>query len=134
MRIGGGIIGLIAGIFGFILAIFTLFFGVIGAAWEIETGGDLSATFRFLGWGGLLFSLLVTVFSFVAIVLKRRWPGTAMILSSLFGAVFGGPWVAILMVLSLIGGVLVFFGGPKRVSSDVASDLESPQSTPANEL
>lgn len=130
MRIGGGIIGLIAGIFGFIAAIATLFIGGVTAAFEAPDGGLFIA----LGWGGVLFSSLIIIFSSVAIGLKKRWPGIAMALSSLFGAVFGGPFVAILMVLSLIGGVLVFFGAPKRVSSDVASDLESPQSTPANEL
>ena len=52
MKKAGGIIALIAGIFGVLAAIFTLFVGGAGVAFEAE-GAD---TIIELGWGGVLFS------------------------------------------------------------------------------
>lgn len=52
MKKAGGIVGLVAGIFGVIAAVATLFFGGLGAA--VEAKG--AQTVVGLGWGGLAFS------------------------------------------------------------------------------
>jgi hypothetical protein len=54
MKKAGGIIALIAGIFGVIAALITLFAG--GVAGALKSEG--SETVVMLGWGGVLFSFL----------------------------------------------------------------------------
>jgi len=105
MRITGGVIALIAGIFGFIAAIVTLLFGGVGAAFSAH-GAD--AVLRF-GWGGIAFSFLVIVYGACVVGSKGRWAGYLLIISSIGGAFLGGMLVAICMVLALIGGVLSLF-------------------------
>lgn len=98
----GGIIAIIAGIFGIFAAGFTLLFGGVASAFKADGGSTVVA----LGWGGVVFSFLVIVFG--AISLSRiRWAGIALILSSIFGIALGGTLVAVFMCLSLIGGILV---------------------------
>ena len=58
MQKAGGIIGLVAGIFGFIAAVVTLFVGGIGGALEAEGASTVIG----LGWGGVVFSFLCVVF------------------------------------------------------------------------
>ncbi|EJF89417.1 hypothetical protein MEG_01888 [Bartonella tamiae Th307] len=115
MKIAGGIIGIIAGIFGFLAAITTLFIGGIGSASEAE-GADMVIG---LGWGGILFSFLCIIFAAVAIAAKGKVPGILLILSSLLGAFLGGTLVAICMVLALIGGIMALFGNKKQVATTV---------------
>ena len=54
MKKAGGIIGIIAGVFGIFAAFSTLLLGGVGAAFDAE-GGDLVIA---LGWGGVIFSFL----------------------------------------------------------------------------
>lgn len=117
MRIAGGIIGLIAGIIAFFAAIITLFVGGLGSAFEAEGGETVIA----LGWGGILFAFLVIIFSAVALGVKRKWVGVVLAICSILGAVLGGTLVAVLMVLSLIGGILVFFGSKGGKNPDSVS-------------
>ncbi len=108
MSKAGGIIGIIAGVFGFIAAGVTLFLGGIGSAFEAEGAKTVVG----LGWGGVLFSFLTIVFGAVAIS-RSRWAGIALIVSSILGAFLGGTLVAICMALSLIGGILAVIGAKK---------------------
>ena len=102
MRKAGGIVALIAGIFGVFAAGFTLFTGGVGAALEAE-GAD---TVLALGWGGVLFAFLTIVLGAVAMGAKGRVPGALLIVCAIAGAVLGGTIVAVFMGLAVIGGIL----------------------------
>jgi uncharacterized protein YecT (DUF1311 family) len=105
MNKAGGIISIIAGIFGVMAAIATLFVGGIGSAFKADGANQVIG----FGWVGVLFSFLVIVFGAMAFY-KPRFSGWAIIISSLFGIVLGGTLVAICMALSIIGGILTLFG------------------------
>lgn len=102
MQKAGGIVALVAGIFGVFAAGFTLFFGGVGAAFEAEGAGTIIG----LGWGGVAFSFLTIVLGAVAIGAKGRVPGVLLILCAIAGAILGGGLVAVFMVLAAIGGIL----------------------------
>lgn len=121
MKKAGGIIAIIAGIFGIFAAGATLVMGGIGAAAGAEGGETVIG----LGWGGVLFSFLTIIFGAVALGAKTKTPGVLLILSSIAGAVLGGTLVAVFMVLSLIGGILATMGAkapPKPVAQTVSID------------
>lgn len=116
MKIAGGIIALIAGIFGIIAAAMTLFVGGLASAFEAEG----SSTVVGLGWGGVFFSFLVIVLGAVALGVDRKLVGVLLIIASLAGAILGGTIVAIFMALALIGGILVTIGaGRKKGKQDI---------------
>jgi hypothetical protein len=71
MKKAGGIISLVAGIFGVIAAVFTLFVGGVGGALEAEGAGTVVG----LGWGGIAFSFLTIVLGAVAMAAARWCPG-----------------------------------------------------------
>ena len=106
MKKAGGIIGLVAGIFGVFAAVATLLFGGLGAAFEAE-GAD---TVVGLGWGGIGFSFLAIVLGAVAMNAKGRVPGMLLIVSAIGGAILGGTIVAVCMVLVAVGGLLAVCG------------------------
>lgn len=112
MKKAGGIISLIAGIFGVIAAIATLFVGGVGATF----GGEGAETVISLGWGGVLFSFLAIIFGAVAIGSKSKVPGILLIICSIAGAILGGTFVAIFMVLALIGGILTVISKKKETT------------------
>lgn len=116
MRKAGGIIGLIAGIFGVLAAGATLFMGGLAGAFEAEGAETVVG----LGWGGVLFSFLTIVLGAVCIGAKGRIPGILLIVSAILGAVLGGTLVAIFMVLALIGGILALFG-PKQKTAEATA-------------
>ncbi|KLU59962.1 hypothetical protein CEB3_c33930 [Peptococcaceae bacterium CEB3] len=110
MKKAGAIISLIAGIFGILSAMATLFIG--GAASAFHASG--SSTVVGLGWGGVLFSFLVIIFGAIAIGAKNKVPGILLIIASLLGVVLGGTLVAVFMVLSLIGGIFATIGAKSK--------------------
>jgi hypothetical protein len=109
MRKAGGIIALIAGIFGIFAAGITLMVGGVGSAVKADNAHMVVG----LGWGGVGFSFLVIVLGAVAMGSNSRLPGMLLILASIFGAVLGGTLVAIFMLLAFVGGILASIGGPK---------------------
>jgi hypothetical protein len=109
MRKAGGIIALIAGIFGIFAAGATLLLGGMGGALEAE-GSDMVIG---LGWGGVVFSFAVIVLGATTMNAQSRFPAILLILTSIVGAVLGGSLVALFMVLALIAGILALFGGNK---------------------
>jgi hypothetical protein len=116
MKKAGGIIAIIAGIFGIFAAGATLLMGGVAAAVEAEGGNTVIG----LGWGGVVFSFLAIVFGAIAMGAKTKKPGVLLIISSIAGAILGGTLVAIFMVLSLIGGILATIGTkpePKYLAS-----------------
>lgn len=114
MKKAGGIVGLIAGIFGIIAGFATLFMG--GLAGAFDASG--SETVVELGWGGIGFSFLVIIFGAISISAKTRIAPTLLIASSLGGIVLGGTLVAIVLALGLIGGLLAMFGSYPKVGSE----------------
>ena len=112
MKKAGGIVALIAGIFGVFAAGFTLFAGGLGAAFEAD-GAD---TVIGLGWGGVAFSFLTIVFGAIAMGAQGRTPGVLLILCAIGGAILGGTFVAIFMILAGVGGILALMGGRKQAT------------------
>jgi hypothetical protein len=108
----GGILAIIAGLLGLLAGVVTLFMGGLGAAFS--TGGaDMVVG---LGWGGILFSLLVVVYGAIAFAAPRAG-ATGLALSAIAGMVLGGTLVAALMVLALIAAVMLWLGH-KKVQAD----------------
>ncbi len=85
MKEAGGIIALIAGIFGVTGAATTLFVGGGGGAFNVEGAGTVIG----LGWGGMLFSFLTIIFGAIAIGAEGKVPGILLIISSILGGNFG---------------------------------------------
>lgn len=125
----GGIVAIIAGVFAVIAALVTLLFGGVASALNAEGGKTVIG----LGWGGVMFSFLVIVFGAVSLS-KGKSAGWGLIISSILGAFLGGTLVAIFMVLSLIGGILVIAGAKKPAQADAspiayAADRSATQGT-----
>jgi hypothetical protein len=106
MRKAGGIIGIVAGVFGTLAAIMTLFLGGVGSALNADKA-DLLVN---LGWGGLVAAFLTIVLGAVAAGSSSSWPGILLAVTAVVGAIFGGVPVAICMVLALAGGLLAAIG------------------------
>jgi hypothetical protein len=106
MQKSGGIVAIIAGIFGVLAALVTLFIGGVGGAFEVEGAGTTIG----LGWGGVLFSFLTIVLGAIAISARGRLPGVLLIITAILGAILGGTFVAVFMVLALFGGIIALFG------------------------
>ncbi len=104
----GGILAIISGLLGFLAGVATLLMGGLGAAFS--AGG--ASTVVGLGWGGILFSLLVVVYGAIAFAAPRAGV-TGLALSTVAGMVLGGTLVAIMMVLALIAAVMVWLGKKK---------------------
>ncbi|HEV7293117.1 MAG TPA: hypothetical protein VGN79_12430 [Devosia sp.] len=117
MQKAGGIIAIIAGVFGVFAAGITLLVGGISTAMEAEGGNTVVA----LGWGGVAFSFLCIVFGSVAIGARSKWPGSLLILSAAAGAILGGTLVAVFMALAFIGGVLALFTKKQPVTPMVSA-------------
>lgn len=116
MKKAGGIISLIAGIFGILSALITLLVGGAASAFNAHGAGTVVG----LGWGGVFFSFVVIVLGAVLISAKSRVPGILLIVSSILGAILGGTLVAVFMVLALVGGILATVGTkpePKKIGA-----------------
>lgn len=111
MEKAGGIIAMVAGVFGVVAAVVTLFFGGLGGAVEAEGANTIIG----LGWGGIFFSFLTIVFGAVGIVAKSKKPGILIILTSILGAFLGGTIVAICMALAFMGGIVTLIGGNQKM-------------------
>jgi len=116
MKKAGGIVAIIAGVFGVLSAGVTLVMGGMSAAFEAEG----SETVIGLGWGGVIFSFAVIILGAVALGASGRVPAILLIVSSVLGAILGGTLVAIFMVLSLVGGILAFIGTKKSAPAAMA--------------
>jgi hypothetical protein len=110
MQKTGGIIGLIAGIFGVPTAAITLLIGGMASAFQT----DGASTVVGLGWGGILFSFLCIILGAVAMGSESRVPGALLTLCAIAGAILGGTLVAVCMALAFVGGVLATMGAKKR--------------------
>ncbi|NKB83734.1 hypothetical protein HED51_11265 [Ochrobactrum grignonense] len=104
MQKAGGIIALVAGIFGVFAAIFTLAVGGMGAGLEAEGASTVIG----LGWGGVAFSFLTIILGAVALGAKGRLPGILLMICAVAGAILGGTIVAVFMILAFIGLIAAF--------------------------
>jgi hypothetical protein len=112
MRKAGGIIALIAGIFGVFAAMVTLGVGGIATAAYARD----AHTVVLLGWGGGAFSFVTIVLGAICMNATSRTTGALLIVSSIAGAILGGTLVAVFMILAFIGGLLAVLGGnPNRI-------------------
>lgn len=112
MQKAGGIIALIAGIFGTLAAIVTLFVGGVGSAFNAEG----AATVVGLGWGGVFFSFATIALGAITMGAKGRVMPTLLIICAIQGAILGGTLVAVFMVLALVGGIIAM-AGAKRAAT-----------------
>ena len=115
MAKAGGIVALIASIISVGMALVTLLIGGLGGAFEAEGAGTVVG----LGWAGLLLSFVLIVLSAIAMTSPSRRIGVGIIVLSLITAVVGGTLVAIFMILTLLGGVLVFAGSRRRPDVEI---------------
>ena len=114
MKRASGIIGIIGGILGFIAAVFTLFAGgFVGALESASGGGDAGATIVQFGWLGVLAAFLTIIFSALMFNAKSKLMPILLLASSIIGAIFGGTFVAVCMVLCIIAGIIGFIGAGK---------------------
>lgn len=128
MKKAGGIVGLIAGIFGIIAGFATLFMGGIAGAFDASG----SETVVGLGWGGVGFSFLVIIFGAISMSAKTRIAPSLLIASSLGGIVLGGTLVAIVLALGLIGGLLAIFGSYPKAGLEASFYKEATTTKPSN--
>lgn len=105
----GGIVGLIAGIFGVGAALFTLLMGGAGVAFD-ATGFDRIIAY---GWWGVGAAFMVIVSGAIAIF-NGAVGAFGLLAFSLIGALLGGTAVAIALALGALGGVLAAIGAKKR--------------------
>jgi uncharacterized membrane protein len=102
LKKAGAIISLVSSIIAVLMGFITLFFGGLGTALEAEG----ASTVTNLGWGGVFLSFILIVISAAAISAKSKKLPVAIIVLSLITAIFGGTFVAIFMVLCLLGAFL----------------------------
>ena len=62
-----------------------------------------------LGWAGLFLSFVVIVLGAAVIAAKGRLPIYLLLVCSLAAAIFGGTFVAVVMSLAILGGILALF-------------------------
>lgn len=115
IKVGGGVIVIIACLFSIIAAFVTLGVGGAGAAF----GGEGADTIIGLGWAGLFLSFVIMVLGAVVFAAKSKTPAILIIVLSLINVVVGGTFVAIFMVLSILGGILAYVGLKQDINSQV---------------
>ena len=122
MRKAGGIITLIAGILGLITSLGTLLIGGIGTTLNANNGDNIVI----LGWVGILICFSIIVLGAIAMNAKTSTSGIFIIITSICGAYYGGTFVAVLMILALVGGVLACMSNGELEA--IEGTLETPKS------
>ena len=113
MRVAGGVLGILAGLFGIGAALFTLLWGGVGAAVEAEGAEQV------IGFGiyGLVLSIVVTAVGAATVAAKGRIAPSIQIITSIVTAFLGGTFVAICMSIGAIGGLVALLE-PKPKAKD----------------
>jgi ABC-type amino acid transport system permease subunit len=106
MQKTGGIMALVAGIFGTLAGLVTLLVGGVASAVHAEA----AATVVGLAWGGVLFSFATIALGAVTMDAKGRLTPMLLIICAIFGAILGGTPVAVCMILALVGGIVAMAG------------------------
>ena len=110
----GGILAIIAGLLGLVAGVVTLVMGGLGEALSSDRAGLAVG----MGWGGILFSLLVVVYGAISLA-KPRAGAVGLALSAIAGIVLGGMLVAVLLMLVLVAAVMVWLGRNKTAAADI---------------
>ena len=121
MSKAAGILGIIGGVFGLIAAVATLLLGGLGSAFNADGASSVVG----FGWGGIAFSIASIVFGATAFS-RPKGSGILLILTSVAGAILGGTFVAVCLVLSLIGGVLALFATRHAKPPIIESEQPAP--------
>lgn len=106
MKTAGGIVALIGGLFGVVMAFVTLGVGGLGGAF----GGEGAQTVIGLGWAGVFLTFGIIAFAVASMFAKSIIPAIAVIVLALITTIAGGTLVAIFMVLALVGGIMALIG------------------------
>ncbi len=122
MRIAGGILTLIAGSCTFLLAGAIVFFGDLLSLVTSAYGTEAFQGVSLVGWLGLLFSSVLILLGATALVTKRAWAGIGIMAFAGLGLLLagtdlllGGSGLAMLMVLTFVGGLLAWMGTREAV-------------------
>lgn len=115
MKKTGAVLGICAGIAGMICAIFEVFYGGLGSGMELAGAGRIF----WMGVAGFILSAIVTGIGRMALEHPRRG-GWELIVLSIITGIVGGPFVAVCMVLGLIGGILCYVHD-RRPAGEVAT-------------
>ncbi|WP_343081603.1 hypothetical protein [Ostreiculturibacter nitratireducens] len=105
MQRTGGILAIIAGVFGLLAAIVTVGMSNPGGALEAEGARVVIG----IGRAGALFSSLCIILGAIVVRAKGRVPAFLLMFAAIGGAVFGGTLVAVPMLLAFVGGILGLF-------------------------
>lgn len=111
MRKAGALTALIAASLGLVYAILTLTLGDLVGTPEPDRPEE---TVRWLGWGGILLSLVVVVLSGLSFRNGSRIAAALVIVIAAVGAVFGSGPFLVFMWVSVAGGVLALLGDKQR--------------------
>jgi hypothetical protein len=113
MRKKGGILAVVAGLYGALAATITLIvLGGIGSRARID---DLVVC---LGWAGVVSSVLTIILGTICLLTTTSTrPALLLALNALVGAVLSVTPVKIFMALAFIGGLLAVLGGVSKPSS-----------------
>lgn len=113
MRKAGGIVALIAGIFGFMASIFTLSVGGVvgGLATAFDATSLESDAKEVVGVGlwAVFFSFGVIILGAVQTSVRSRTPPILLTICSLAGILSGNVFVAVCLSLAFVGGILGIF-------------------------
>jgi hypothetical protein len=122
MSKAGGIVALIAGIFGFIFALFTLSIGGVASGLHVHGAGQA----LLIGWIALIMAALQITFGAIAVGKVGKRTGFYLLAVSLIGIFAGLMMVAsiggaICSLLALLGGILVEADARQRAKLTVAA-------------
>ena len=112
MRKSGGILAIVGGSLGIVMALLTLVLAtseewVINVEQEIFQGSTVSMLVS--GFSGLAFSILVIVLGNAATKSQTSIPGMMIVLFSVLGGAIAGIGTALCLILSFVGGILALF-------------------------
>ena len=128
MQKSAGIISLIGGILGFCAAVFTLIAGGFvsglenlgGALEDVAADKSASESILLFGWLGLVCAFGTIIFGALTMNTKKIIIPFILFALSIAGAIFGGTFVAVCMILCFVGGILGMIGvrsGNKLIST-----------------
>jgi len=113
MKKAGSILTLLGSIFGMLAAIFTLFFGGVGAA----LGGEGAAGIMAMGLFGILLSITLFVLSILSFSCKDDKIPIVMLILSVANIIVGGTFVAVCMVINVVGAILLVVAIRKEMTA-----------------
>lgn len=115
LRMAGGTIAVIGGIYATLLAVIGLYGGGLGAFGDTWTRAGLSLT------TSLVCGILVIFLGALAINARGPFPGIMVVVCSILGAIFGGLFVTVFMILPLIGGALAAAAAQRETPIDTTA-------------